>query len=383
VVFDKYKKIVGMKTLIVVGTRPEAIKMAPLIKALKYEPKIEVKVCVTAQHRRMLDLMLAFFGIRPEYDLDIMASDQTLLGMTSRALTGLDSVLEEAQPDLVLVQGDTSTTLAAALSAHYRQIWVGHLEAGLRTGDLSAPWPEEANRRLTSVLAKYHFAPTATARDNLLREGAAESSIHVTGNTVIDSLLDTVARLRNDHEQRSEFDARFGFLNPGKRMILVTGHRRENLGSGLEGVCAALVDIARRGDVDIVFPVHLNPRVKNPVHRMLADVRGVFLIEPQDYLPFVYLMDRATLVITDSGGIQEEAPALGRPVLVTRNVTERPEAIAVGTARLVGTDRATIVRETTRLLDDPVAYVAMSHASNPYGDGKAAHRIRDILVSVS
>lgn len=375
--------MVGMKTLIVVGTRPEAIKMAPLIKALKDEPKIEVKVCVTAQHRRMLDSMLAFFGIRPEYDLDIMAPNQTLLGMASRALTGLDSVLDEARPDLVLVQGDTSTTLAAALSAHYRQIWVGHVEAGLRTGNLFAPWPEEANRRLTSVLAKYHFAPTRTARDNLVREGVAESSIHVTGNTVIDSLLDTVACLRNDHARLGEFDARFGFLNSNKRMILVTGHRRENLGDGLEGVCSALVEIARRGDVDIVFPVHLNPRVKNTVHRILGDVPSVFLIEPQDYLPFVYLMDRATLVITDSGGIQEEAPALGRPVLVTRNVTERPEAVAAGTTRIVGTEQMAIVREATRLLDDPDAYAAMSHASNPYGDGKAARRICDILVSVS
>ncbi|MDN8011730.1 UDP-N-acetylglucosamine 2-epimerase (non-hydrolyzing) [Burkholderia multivorans] len=370
-----------MRTLIVLGTRPEAIKMAPVVNVLKREADIETKVCVTAQHRQMLDAMLGFFCIRPDYDLDVMAPDQSLLGMTSRALAGLDSVLNEARPDLVLVQGDTSTTLAAALSAHYRQICVGHVEAGLRTGNLSAPWPEEANRRLTSVLAKYHFAPTSHARDNLLREGVAEEAIHVTGNTVVDALLETVARMQQDAAQRKALETRFAFLNPEKRLILVTGHRRENLGEGHEAICQALLEIARRGDVEIVFPVHLNPRVKQPVHRLLADVPGVFLIEPQDYLPFVYLMNRAALVITDSGGIQEEAPALGKPVLVTRETTERPEAVAAGTARIVGTDRTHIVQEASRLLDDAAGYAAMARTANPYGDGRAAHRIRDILVS--
>jgi UDP-N-acetylglucosamine 2-epimerase (non-hydrolysing) len=355
--------------------------MAPLVNALKKAPKIETKVCVTGQHRVMLDSMLDFFGVRPDYDLDVMVPNQTLLEMTGKALAGLDAVLSEARPDLVLVQGDTSTTLAAAISAHYRQIEVGHVEAGLRTGDLSAPWPEEANRRLISVLARYHFAPTSAARDNLLREGVRELNIHVTGNTVIDSLLDATARLRNDTVQRNELNTRFGFLNSKKRLILVTGHRRENQGNGIEAVCEALLKIVQRGDVEIVFPVHLNPRVRDPIHRLLGKVAGVFLIEPQDYLPFIYLMNRSTLIITDSGGIQEEAPALGKPVLVTREVTERPEAVAAGSTVMVGTDRATIIMEVTRLLDDPVAYAAMARAANPYGDGKAAQRIRDILVS--
>ncbi len=354
--------------------------MAPLVNALKSGSKIQTKVCVTAQHREMLDSMLDFFRIRPDYDLNIMAPDQTLSGITSKALDGLDAVLRNARPDLVLVQGDTSTTLAAALSAHYRQIAVGHVEAGLRTGDLSAPWPEEANRRLTSVLAKYHFAPTPNARDNLLREGIAEADVHVTGNTVIDALLSTVARTREEAGQRGQLGRQFRFLNPQKRLILVTGHRRENLGGGLDSVCRALREIARRGDVEIVFPVHLNPKVRQSVHHILGNVVGVFLIEPQEYLPFVYLMDRAVLVITDSGGIQEEAPALGKPVLVTRETTERPEAIAAGTAKIVGTDVAMIVNEANRLLDDSVEYATMARAANPYGDGKAASRIRDILV---
>ncbi|WP_175815340.1 non-hydrolyzing UDP-N-acetylglucosamine 2-epimerase [Burkholderia diffusa] len=370
-----------MKALIVLGTRPEAIKMAPLISALKQEPEIDVEVCVTAQHRQMLDPMLDFFCICPDYDLDVMAPDQTLLGMTSKVLVGLDPVLKNASPDLVLVQGDTSTTLAAALSAHYCQIEVAHVEAGLRTGDLAAPWPEEANRRLTSVLAKYHFAPTAGARDNLLREGVPVGAIHVTGNTVIDALLETAARIRGDVIKRNELTNRFAFLNSNRRMILVTAHRRENLDHGLESVCGALLEIARRGDVDIVFPVHFNPKVREPVHRLLNGVPGIYLIDPQDYLPFVYLMDRATLVITDSGGIQEEAPAMGKPVLVTREGTERPEAVAAGTVRIVGTSHETIVMEATRLLDDAAGYAAMAQATNPYGDGKAAQRIRDILVN--
>src|SRR5690606_20299008 len=314
-----------MRVLLVFGTRPEAIKIAPVVKVLKQAPPIAAQVCVTAQHRQMLDPMLDFFEIRPDYDLDIMVPGQSLLTMTSTALSGLDAILNDARPDLVLVQGDTSTTLAAALSAHYRQIDVGHVEAGLRTGNLAAPWPEEANRRLTSVLAKYHFAPTARARDNLLREGVAEDGIHVTGNTVIDALLHTVARVREDDTLRRDLEARFAFLNPDKRLILVTGHRRESFGGGLEAACDALTEVAKRGDVQIVYPVHLNPKAKQPVHRLLGDVPGVFLTEPQDYLSFVYLMDRAALLVSDSGGIQEEAPALGKPVLITRDYTERPE----------------------------------------------------------
>lgn len=369
-----------MRVLLVLGTRPEAIKMAPVLNALKEEPSIAAQVCVTAQHRQLLDPMLDFFGIRPDYDLDIMVPGQSLVNMTGTALSGLDAILHDARPELVLVQGDTSTTLAAALSAHYRQIDVAHVEAGLRTGNLAAPWPEEANRRLTSVLAKYHFAPTARARDNLLREGVAEEGIHVTGNTVIDALLHTVARLRNDGTMRRNLESRFTFLNPEKRLILVTGHRRESFDGGLEAICHALTDIARRGDVQIVYPVHLNPRARQPVHRMLGNVPGVFLTEPQDYPSFVYLMDRAALLVSDSGGIQEEAPALGKPVLVTRDYTERPEATTAGTAKLVGTDRATVVREVERLLDDSQAYEAMARAAYPFGDGKAAERIRDVLV---
>lgn len=369
-----------MKVLLVFGTRAEAIKMASLVNTLRDEPMLEAKVCVTAQHRQMLDAMLDFFRIRTDYDLDIMMPGQTLTGMTSAALSGIDQVLSDACPDLVLVQGDTSTTFAAALSAHYRQIEVGHVEAGLRSGNLSAPWPEEGNRRMTSALARHHFAPTSMARDNLLREGISAADIYVTGNTVIDALLETAARLNQDVAVRSELDVRFDFLNPRKRLILVTGHRRESLGDGIESICQALVEIARRDDVEIVYPVHLNPRVKEPVYRLLNNVHGVFLIEPQDYLPFVYLMNRATLIITDSGGIQEEAPALGKPVLVTREITERQEAVVAGTVKLVGTDQATIVEETNRLLDDQAAYAAMARAANPYGDGKAAQRIRDILV---
>ena len=369
-----------MRALIVLGTRPEAIKMAPLINVLREESAIETRVCLTAQHRQMVDSILKTFRIRPDYDLDIMRAGRSLSGLTSSMMVKIEPILTELQPDIVLVQGDTATTFAASLAAHYQQIDVGHIEAGLRTGNLRAPWPEEAYRRLTSVLAKYHFAPTVNARDNLLREGICGKGIHVTGNTVIDALLDTAARLREDFARRSELEARFGFLNPRKRLILVTAHRRESFGAGLEAVCRALAEIAQRGDVDIVYPVHLNPRVRESVHRLLENVGGVFLIEPQDYLPFVHLMDRATLLITDSGGIQEEAPALGKPVLVTRETTERPEAVAAGTAKLVGTDQATIVMEATRLLDDPAAYASMARVANPYGDGKAARRIRDILV---
>jgi UDP-N-acetylglucosamine 2-epimerase (non-hydrolysing) len=369
-----------MRALFVFGTRPEAIKMAPLVKALTGVSGIVVKVCLTGQHRRMLDQMLELFDIRPDYDLDIMQPDQSLSRITCEILTRIQPVLNDCRPDLVLVQGDTSTTFAATLAAHHQQIGVGHVEAGLRTGRLDSPWPEEANRRLTSVLAKFHFTPTAQSRANLLAEGVCDESIHVTGNTVIDTLLDVVDRVRNDAGLRARMTERFGFLDPDKRMILVTGHRRENFGAGLEAICNALVDIARRGDVQLVYPAHLNPRVQEPVRRIFAQVPNVFLLDPQEYVSFIYLMDLAHFLITDSGGIQEEAPSLGKPVLVTRAVSERMEAIETGTARLVGSDRAAIVREANLLLDDPAAYEAMSCVHNPYGDGNAALRIRDILV---
>jgi UDP-N-acetylglucosamine 2-epimerase (non-hydrolysing) len=368
-----------MKVLSVFGTRPEAIKMAPVVKALSADPAFDARVCVTAQHRRMLDQVLSLFGIRPDFDLDLMRPGQDLSDMTAGVLLGMRGVYRTWRPDLVLVHGDTTTTLAAGLSAFYAKIRVGHVEAGLRTFDRYAPWPEEMNRRIAGVVADLHFAPTARARANLLREGVADSAVHVTGNTVIDALQDVVRRLREDSVLRRDVEARFDFLDSGKRLVLVTGHRRENFGRGFENICRALADIAARGDVQVVYPVHLNPNVQDPVRRILAAVTGVTLLEPLDYLPFVHLMDRSALVITDSGGVQEEAPSLGKPVLVMRDVTERPEAVEAGTVKLVGTDRARIVSEANRLLNDPAAYQAMSRAHNPYGDGMAASRIREIL----
>jgi UDP-N-acetylglucosamine 2-epimerase (non-hydrolysing) len=368
-----------MKVLSVFGTRPEAIKMAPVVKALSADPAFDAKVCVTAQHRRMLDQMLDVFDVRPDFDLDLMRPGQDLSEMAAGVLLGMRGVYRKWRPDLVLVHGDTTTALAASLSAFYAKIRVGHVEAGLRTFDTSAPWPEEMNRRIAGVVADLHFAPTARARQNLLQEGVADSSIHVTGNTVIDALQDVARRLREDAGLRRGLDAGFDFLDSGKRLVLVTGHRRESFGHGFDNICRALADIAARGDVQVVYPVHLNPKVQGPVRRILAGATGVTLLEPLDYLPFVYLMDRSTLVITDSGGVQEEAPSLGKPVLVMRDVTERPEAVEAGTVRLVGTDRARIVSEANRLLDDTAAYETMSRAHNPYGDGMAASRIREIL----
>lgn len=368
-----------MKVLTVFGTRPEAIKMAPVVKALADHPDIEAKVCVTAQHRQMLDQVLDIFAIRPDFDLNLMKPGQDLSDITSNVLLGMREVYRQWQPDIVLVHGDTTTTLAASLSAYYAKVRVGHVEAGLRTHNKYSPWPEELNRRLAGAVSDLHFAPTAKARDNLLREGITADTIHITGNTVIDALLDVVERVRADGALMRRFDLQFDFLDPKKRLILVTGHRRENFGAGFENICQALADIAARGDVQIVYPVHLNPNVQEPVRRILSGVADVHLIEPQDYLPFVYLMDRSAFLITDSGGVQEEAPSLGKPVLVMRDTTERPEAVEAGTVKLVGTDRDTIVREANRLLDDAAAYDAMARAHNPYGDGKAAARIRDIL----
>ena len=366
--------------MVVFGTRPEAIKMAPVVAALKATPGLETLVCVTAQHRQMLDQVLDLFGLVPDDDLDLMAPGQSLPDLFARILTGMSTVLEARRPDLVLVHGDTSTTLATALAAFYARVPVGHVEAGLRTGDLQAPWPEEANRRLTAPITTLHFAPTARSRDNLLAENLPAGSIHVTGNTVIDALLAVVGRIEAEPALATSLAARFPFLDAGKRLVLVTGHRRENFGEGFEQMCLAIRDLAQRGDTQVLYPVHLNPQVQAPVKRILGDVPGVVLVEPQDYLPFVYLMTRAHLILTDSGGIQEEAPSLGKPVLVMRDTTERPEAVEAGTVRLVGTDRARIVAEAGRLLDDPDAHAAMARAHNPYGDGHAAARIAGIIA---
>lgn len=368
------------RVMLVFGTRPEAIKMAPVAAALSGLPGVEVLLTVTAQHREMLDPVLELFGLVPDEDLDVMAQAGDMPDVFARMVTGVSRALARHRPDLVLVHGDTNTTLATALAAFYGRTRVAHVEAGLRTGNIHSPWPEEANRRLTTPLCDLHFAPTAKARENLLAEGVPADAIHVTGNSVIDALLMATRRLEHDSALRSRLDAQFAFLQPGRRMVLVTGHRRENFGAGLEGICSALREISRMRDVDVVYPVHLNPAVRMSVRASLADVSGVHLIEPLDYLPFVYLMGRSHLILTDSGGIQEEAPALGKPVLVLRSTTERPEAVEAGTVRLVGTDRETIVAETLRLLDDDTAHAEMSRATNPYGDGEAASRIAAVVA---
>ena len=350
--------------------------MAPLVHALAKDPRFEAKVCVTAQHREMLDQVLHLFSIVPDYDLNIMSPGQGLTEITCRILQGLKPVLESFKPDVVLVHGDTTTTAAASLAAFYQRIPVGHVEAGLRTGDLYSPWPEEANRTLTGHLAMYHFAPTETSRQNLLRENLSDKRIFVTGNTVIDALFWVRDRVMNDERLRADLAQRYPFLSNDKKMILVTGHRRESFGQGFEQICHALAEIAATNpDVQIVYPVHLNPNVSEPVNRILGHIDNVMLIEPQDYLPFVWLMNHAWLILTDSGGIQEEAPALGKPVLVMRDTTERPEAVDAGTVRLVGTDSQRIVDDVTRLLRDDEEYQRMSRAHNPYGDGRACERI--------
>lgn len=370
-----------MKVLTVFGTRPEAIKMAPLVRSLESAPGMVSRLCVTAQHRQMLDQVLDLFELSPDHDLDIMKPGQTLSGITSEILTRMDPVLSAEKPDIVLVHGDTSTTFATTLAAYYHQIPVGHVEAGLRTGNLLSPWPEEANRKLTGALARLHFAPTPQARDNLLREGVGAGAIHVTGNSVIDALLMVRDRLESDGEARAALDARYaGILRPDARLVLITGHRRENFGEGFERICEAIHSLAHRfPEVDFLYPVHLNPNVREPVNRILAGCDNVHLVEPADYLPFVYLMSRAHVILTDSGGIQEEAPSLGKPVLVMRDTTERPEAVQAGTVRLVGTSREAIVEGVERLLTDSAAYKAMAFAHNPYGDGQACARIVDAL----
>jgi len=371
-----------VKTLCVFGTRPEAIKMAPLALALNADPRFDAKVCVTGQHRQMLDQVLGLFDLIPDFDLNIMKPGQDLSDITSAILMGMKQVFSDFKPDVVLVHGDTATTFASTLAAYYHQIPVAHVEAGLRTGNMYSPWPEEGNRKLTGALATLHFAPTETSRQNLLREGTT-NGVEVTGNTVIDALLQVVTKLQKDVTLQQSLARQFDFIRPGSRLVLVTGHRRESFGGGFERICQALAETAKAfPDVDIVYPVHLNPNVREPVNRLLAGIDNIHLIEPLDYLPFVYLMNRAYLILTDSGGIQEEAPSLGKPVLVMRDTTERPEAVEAGTVKLVGTDVAAIRNGLSTLLTDERTYQSMAYAHNPYGDGKACLRIIDTLNPV-
>ena len=370
-----------MKVLTVFGTRPEAIKMAPLVKTLAKDDRFDAKVCVTAQHREMLDQVLALFELTPDFDLDIMQPGQDLTDVSCKILQGLKSVLAEFKPDVVLVHGDTATTFAATLASYYQQIAVGHVEAGLRTNNIYSPWPEEGNRKLTGALATYHFAPTPASADNLRRESVNENKIFVTGNTVVDALLEVVNNIESNEELRFELDQRFDFLDKNKKMLLVTGHRRESFGGGFERICQALAQTAtNHPDLQIIYPVHLNPNVQEPVNRLLSGIDNIRLIEPQDYLPFVYLMHQSHIILTDSGGIQEEAPSLGKPVLVMRDTTERPEAVSAGTVKLVGTDVDVIVDNLNTLLTDQAAYNAMSFAHNPYGNGTACQQIVDALA---
>lgn len=371
------------KVLIVFGTRPEAIKMAPVVKVFNESSSIELKICVTAQHRQMLDQVLDLFSIKPDFDLDLMKPNQDLTDITIGVLTGLREILRSWRPDWVLVHGDTTTTLATSLAAYYEKISIGHVEAGLRTGDIYSPWPEEANRKAVANVARAHFAPTEKARDNLIREGVDEKLISVTGNTVIDALFEIRDKLENDRQLVVRIKNFLPDFNEDKKTILVTGHRRENFGDGFENICMALNEISTRNDVEIVYPVHLNPNVQEPVRRILGNNPNIYLIEPLDYLPFVYLMSRSHIILTDSGGIQEEAPSLGKPVLVLRNTTERPEAVIAGTVRLVGTSREAIVGEVSKLLDNPIEYEAMARSKNPFGDGASANKILNHILSTA
>jgi UDP-N-acetylglucosamine 2-epimerase (non-hydrolysing) len=363
-----------MKILSIFGTRPEAIKMAPLVQALAQEPGITSLVCITGQHRSMLQQVMDVFKIKADFDLDIMAPNQTLNSISSRIFSALDPILDQVKPDRVLVHGDTTTAMAAGLAAFHRQIPVAHIEAGLRTGDMSQPWPEEMNRRVLDAFSDLLLAPTIGARNNLLRENLG-GRILVTGNTVIDALQITTERLDNDHALRAQIDALLPTIPKNKKLLLVTGHRRENFGNGFLNICQALKELAYRDDIEIIYPVHLNPNVQAPVMRILEKIPNVHLIEPLDYLSFVRVMQRAHVVLTDSGGVQEEAPALGKPVLVLRDVTERPEAVAAGTVELVGTGIERIVDAVNNLYDDPEKYAAVAQASNPYGDGLACKRV--------
>lgn len=369
------------KILTVFGTRPEAIKMAPLVHSLEADDSFDVMVCVTAQHREMLDQVLKLFEIEPDFDLNIMKAGQALNDVTASILIGLKPILVDLKPDVVLVHGDTATTFAASLAAYYEQIRVGHVEAGLRTGDIYSPWPEEANRKLTGAIADYHFAPTESSKNNLLKEGISEDKITITGNTVIDALFWIREKLDKDSFLSNEISSRFDYLDSAKKLILVTCHRRESFGSGFERICEALRLIASNNpNVQILYPVHLNPNVQEPVNRLLNGLDNIFLIEPQQYLPFCYLMDRAKIILTDSGGIQEEAPSLGKPVLLMRDTTERPEAVEAGTVRLVGTDIGQIVSQVELILTNSFEYKKMSNAHNPFGDGLASKRILEFLA---
>lgn len=370
------------RVLIVFGTRPEAIKMAPIVKAFQDTRNIDVRVCVTGQHREMLDQVLNLFEITPEYDLNIMKPGQDLTDVTTAILQGLKPVFADFQPDRILVHGDTATSFAATLAAYYHRIAVGHVEAGLRTGNIYSPWPEEGMRRLTGGIADQHYTPTISSLKNLIMENIAPETIFVTGNSVIDALLEVSQRIDSNVNMNADLAGRFPFLDQSKKLILVTGHRRENHGDGFERICKALATLAQRDDVQIVYPVHLNPNVQEPVNRNLKGLNNVHLIEPQDYLPFVYLMKQSYLILTDSGGIQEEAPTLGKPVLCMRDTTERPAAVKAGTVRLVGTSDEAIVSETVRLLDDELAYKMMSQANNPYGDGKTSQRIVEAVLGL-
>ena len=381
------------KVLLVFGTRPEAIKMAPLVMELqKQKERIETVVCVTGQHREMLDQVLEIFDIKPDYDLNIMKRGQDLYDVTARVLTGMREVLKEIKPDIVLVHGDTTTSTAAALAAFYQQIPVGHVEAGLRTHNIYSPWPEEMNRLLTGRLASYHFSPTPLSRNNLIKESINDRNIIVTGNTVIDALYWVVDKIKNNKELDNELESvlsKAGYdvnrLDNGKKLVLITGHRRENFGDGFINMCTAIKDLTiKHPNVDFVYPMHLNPNVRKPIHEVfgedLSGLKNMFFIEPLEYLSFVYLMEKSSIVLTDSGGIQEEAPGLGKPVLVMRDTTERPEALNAGTVKLVGTDYNKIVNEVSSLIDDKAAYEKMSKAVNPYGDGLACGRIVNALL---
>ncbi|MBM6613016.1 UDP-N-acetylglucosamine 2-epimerase (non-hydrolyzing) [Citrobacter portucalensis] len=371
-----------LNVIIVFGTRPEAIKMAPVIHALNKKKGVNVITCITAQHREMLDQVLKIFNIIPDYDLNIMKAGQSLNDVTAEIVLGLKKVLQEVKPDLLLVHGDTSTTFSAALAAYYEQVPVGHVEAGLRTGNIYSPWPEEANRRLTSIITQFHFAPTNIAKNNLVNEGISVNDIVVTGNTVIDSLFIAKELLSNNKELELKLEEKFDFLDVTKRTILVTGHRRENFGDGLKNICKALLAISKKfDDIQIIYPLHMNPNVRDPVRRYLGSMNNIFLIEPLEYLPFVYLMNKSYIILTDSGGIQEEAPSLGKPVLVMRDTTERPEAVLAGTVKLVGTNDRNIINQVTSLLESPLEYGKMANAINPYGDGRASDYIADYICN--
>jgi len=371
--------MLNRRILVVFGTRPEAIKMAPIVKLLQGRNDFQVSVCVTGQHREMLDQVLRLFDIQVDFDLEVMKPNQTIIDITSAVLKGVSEIIEEVKPDILLVHGDTTTTFAASLAAYYQKIPVGHVEAGLRTKDIYAPWPEEGNRKFVACITTYHFAPTVIAKNNLLAEGIEEKKIYITGNTVIDALLDVTRKIDTNKQLRETLAEQFSYVNWQKKIVLVTGHRRENFGDGFDRIASALADLSKREDVEIVYPVHLNPNVQEPIKKALSSINNIHLVPPLDYLPFVYLLSQSYMVITDSGGIQEEAPALGKPVLVMRDVTERPEGVNAGTVKLVGTSVERIVAEANKLLNGGDNFLRMVHSHNPYGDGLAAERIVNIL----